>query len=98
MPLFELRETCGGCPEAYDVYHNGMYVGYMRLRHGYFRVVYDEGGAGETVYEAHPRGDGIFETEERDKHLRAGCGALLSVFTELDGPTLYSIVAKNYEV
>jgi hypothetical protein len=34
----ELRETCGACPEAYDVFFDGEYVGYLRLRHGSFRA------------------------------------------------------------
>lgn len=34
----ELRQTCAACPEQYDAYLNGELVGYLRLRHGHFRV------------------------------------------------------------
>lgn len=70
--MFVLKQTCGGCPEAYDVYRDGSYVGHMRLRHGSFAV---ECG-GVTVYEAQTNGDGIFECEERDFYLKEGCVAI----------------------
>lgn len=41
-----------------------MVVGYLRLRHGHFRAEAPEFG-GETVYEAWPEGDGIFDEDER---------------------------------
>jgi hypothetical protein len=69
---FILKQTCGGCPEAYDVYLNDSYIGYMRLRHGCFAVHYGD----DLVYEANPHGDGIFEFEERDKYLNMGCQAI----------------------
>lgn len=28
----EFRETCGSCPEQYDVFKGGRQVGYVRLR------------------------------------------------------------------
>jgi hypothetical protein len=31
----EFEETCGYCPEAYRLMHNGEEVGYLRLRGGY---------------------------------------------------------------
>lgn len=69
-----LRETCGACPEAYDVYDGDTCVGYLRLRHGYFRADCH----GETVYEGHPKGDGIFESGERAYFLNAACRAILA--------------------
>lgn len=60
----ELKMTCGACPEQYDVFKDGKQVAYYRLRHGEFRVDYPECG-GETIYEAEPSGDGIFEDNER---------------------------------
>lgn len=60
-----LVETCGACPEQYDAYYNGKEVGYLRLRYGYFSVRCPS-SSGDIVYEAHPRGDGIFELDERD--------------------------------
>ncbi len=65
---FELVQTCGACPEQYDVFVNGNIVAYLRLRHGYFRADYPDCG-GETIYEACPKGDGIFEPDERDFYL-----------------------------
>lgn len=62
----KLIMTCSACPEQYDAVYKGKVVGYLRLRHGSFRVEYQ----GETVYQAFPDGDGCFLSEERDKYLR----------------------------
>ena len=40
MYKIELVKTCGACPEQYDAYFEGYQVGYLRLRHGTFRVDY----------------------------------------------------------
>ncbi|SRR6266852_560406 len=68
-----LKRTCSACPEQYDAYIEGQgeigKVGYLRLRHGYFRVDYPDCG-GETIYQANPRGDGIFDDDERDYYLK----------------------------
>lgn len=64
----ELVETCGACPEQYDAFIDGKLVGYLRLRHGHFTVHCPWAG-GEEVYSAQPKGDGIFESDEREKHL-----------------------------
>lgn len=65
----ELRKTCSACPEQYDAYdENGTQVGYLRLRHGMFRVDCPDVG-GETVFRASPNGDGIFEEAEREFYL-----------------------------
>ena len=61
-----LDETCGACPEQYDAYLGDDKIGYLRLRHGYFRAEY----LGTIVYEAHPNGDGCFEYDERGKYLK----------------------------
>lgn len=66
-----LRLVCTSmaCPEQYDVFDaSGNKVGYLRLRHGTFRVDYPDCG-GETVYQSHPNGDGIFSDDERDIEL-----------------------------
>lgn len=70
-----LRLTCGACPEQYDAFRDGIQVGYLRLRHGSFRVDFPECG-GETIYEASPRGDGEFEDDERDYYLRFAVDAI----------------------
>lgn len=64
--------TCGACPEQYDAYKDGEEVGYLRLRHGYFRV--DCGDT--TVYEAFPQGDGCFTEDERDFYLMEALKAI----------------------
>lgn len=68
MQEIELIETCGACPEQYDAFLNGKQVGYLRLRHGHFRVDYPDCG-GETIYEAEPKGDGLFDDDEREFYL-----------------------------
>lgn len=68
--------TCGGCPEQYDAFDGDRKVGYLRLRHGSFRVDVPECG-GETIYEASPLGDGAFFDEgERDYYLRFAVDAI----------------------
>lgn len=67
----QLRMTCYACPEQYDAIIAGEEVAYLRLRHGYFMVQVPWGG--ETVYEADPEGDGIFEVHEREKYLSEAC-------------------------
>lgn len=68
--------TCGACPEQYDVFNaNGAQVGYLRLRHGYFRADCPEVG-GETVYTAQPKGDGIFDDDERQYYLTEAVAAI----------------------
>jgi hypothetical protein len=67
--------TCGACPEQYDVFDGDEQVGYLRLRHGWFRADVPHCG-GETVHEAYPRGDGIFDDDERDAHLTEAVAAI----------------------
>ena len=73
MPVFRLAQTCGGCPESYDVWRDGHLVGGLRLRHGTFSAWCGD----ELVYTAEPRGDGIFEEGERDRYLTEACRAIL---------------------
>jgi hypothetical protein len=63
-----LVQTCGACPEQYDAYYHDKVVGYLRLRHGHFRVHYPN-SMGDVVYSASPKGDGIFEDDESDFYL-----------------------------
>jgi len=63
-----LVQTCFACPEQYEAFLDGKLVGYLRLRHGFFRVDYPDAG-GETIYSAETKGDGIFSRDERDFHL-----------------------------
>ncbi len=65
--------TCRGCPEQYDVYLGEDKVGYLRLRHGFFRAEWH----GEVVYSSGTRGDGSFEERERSYFLNRACEAIL---------------------
>ncbi len=67
--------TCAACPEQYDVFDGERQVGYLRLRHGWFRADCPDVG-GETVHEAYPRGDGIFDDDEREAHLAEAVAAI----------------------
>lgn len=75
MKYFILEQTCYACPEQYDVFLDGKQVGYLRLRHGYFRCDYPNCG-GETVYGSYTEGDGMFDEEERLYHLNKAIAAL----------------------
>jgi hypothetical protein len=73
---FVLRCICGACPEAYEVFDaEGNQVGYLRLRRGWFRADYPKAN-GEIVYESRPKGDGVFDDEERMEELTKAVRAL----------------------
>lgn len=89
--MIKLVQTCGACPEQYEAYdESGRQVGYLRLRHGYFRVDYPTCG-GETIYEASPKGDGIFEENEREFYLNQACRAILDKLNNYRVESLYYI-------
>jgi hypothetical protein len=69
-----LTQTCSACPEMYDAYYDGKYIGYFRLRYGRFAVVTEK--TAETIYTADTNGDGIFDSDERDYHLDHGKKAM----------------------
>lgn len=76
---YTLKMTCGACPEQYDVFDSeGKQVGYLRLRHGYFRADYPDCG-GSAVYR-HAFDDdwkGLFDSdEEREFFLTEAVEAL----------------------
>ncbi len=75
-----LIQTCGACPEQYDVFHGKLKVGYLRLRHGHFLAHYG-GVGGPVVYEAQTRGDGAFEADEREYHLERAKAAIRAEIT-----------------
>ncbi len=73
-----LKLTCGAVPEQYEVFDkSGVQVGYLRLRHGWFRVDYPDCG-GETIYSAEPIGDGVFEDNERTHYMTEAMNAILN--------------------
>lgn len=85
--MFELVQTSSACPEQYDVYDDEGQVGYLRLRHGYFRAqAYSP--SGPVVYSAETIGDGIFDPSERERHLSAAVAAI----SEYVGKPTYRIV------
>lgn len=59
--------TCWACPEQYDAFdERGRRVGYLRLRHGTFRVTCPDAEiCRETVLLGEPAGDGRFDDNER---------------------------------
>lgn len=72
-----LKCGCGACPEQYEAFTAyGRLVGYLRLRHGEYRVECPDVG-GERVLEGRPEGDGQFTTEERREWLDRSVDAIL---------------------
>jgi hypothetical protein len=72
--VVRLLRTCFACPEQYDAFIGEEKVGYLRLRHGHFRVECPDAW-GKRVYEASPEGDGIFD-DERPRYLAAARSAI----------------------
>lgn len=73
----ELKQICSVCPEAYDAFVDGEQVGYLRLRHGRFRVDAPNED-GDTIYTAEPVGDGFFMPFERETFLNAAKEAIVA--------------------
>lgn len=79
----ELHRTCYACPEQYNAINkitNEM-VGYLRLRHGHFTVEVPD-VFGKLVYESYPKGDGIFEEDERTSELTNAILAIADYYGE----------------
>lgn len=72
---YELVKTCDGHPEQYDVYLEKKLVGYLRLRHGYFRAMAPDID-GTMVFSSNPFGDGYFHDDEREIHLNAAIASI----------------------
>src|SRR5712691_2594447 len=79
--VVRLERTCFDFPEQYDAFIGDEKVGYLRLRHGHFKVECP-GAWGEMVYEASPSGDGIFDDDERTEHLEAAREAIAEWWRE----------------
>lgn len=80
-------QTCGACPEQYDVYDNDHnIVGYVRLRWGGLSCEYPDVG-GEEIYSANI-GDGwtgsFDNQEDRDYHLNAIANRILGKIKQSD--------------
>lgn len=77
----KLDQTCGACPEQYDVYLGEKVVGYLRLRHGYFTArAYQP--VERVVYETETTGDGMFDYSEREYHLKKALKAIALAMIE----------------
>jgi plasmid stability protein len=79
--VVRLVETCSAYPEQYDAFIGEEKVGYLRLRHSHFRVECPDVW-GETVYEASPNGDGMFDDDERAQYLEAAQMAIAEWWRE----------------
>jgi hypothetical protein len=66
-------EGGGACPEQYYVFDGEDQVAYMRLRNGFFYATVNGESA---VFKAHPKGDGMFEGDERERYLEAAVRAI----------------------
>ena len=73
-----LVRTCYACPEQYDVFFHDFQIGYLRLRHGSFTAEYPNVG-GALAYSGYPKGDGIFEDNERFFFLREAVDSLIQM-------------------
>ena len=74
----KLVQTSPACPEQYEAFdESGNQVGYLRLRHGWFRVDFPQ-HSGETIYEARPRGDGVFYDDEKDFYVQEAYNAIVN--------------------
>ena len=81
----QIKMTCPACPEQYEVFKDEKQVAYFRLRHGEFRVDYPTCGD-ETIYEAEPNGDGMFDDNERLNYMaKAMRQVLLKIKTVTEG-------------
>lgn len=81
----QIKMTCPACPEQYEVFKDKKQVAYFRLRHGEFRVDFPTCGD-ETIFEAEPDGDGIFNNDERLNYMaKAMRKVLLKLKTVTDG-------------
>lgn len=90
----QLVLTCGGCPEQYDAFYDGVKIGYMRLRHGFFYVEYLGNNSRKVAYSDEPEGDGSFAKHERHFQLNQACEALLREHGQPPDP-LYEITNEE---
>ncbi len=103
MAQLTLVMTSYSCPEQYDVYRGirkegDERVGYLRLRHGYFRA---ECPRGNVVFETWIDDRGVlghFGDNERYFYLREACGAILMQLGEIperDGSRVFDFETVN---
>jgi len=73
----KLIQTCSAAPEQYDLMDGDERIGYLRLRHGHF-AAHAYGPSGPIVYKADTIGDGLFESHERDQHIKNAVAAIIA--------------------
>lgn len=73
--------TCPACPEQYDVFKGDKQVAYFRLRHGVFTVDYPD-VEGDEIYYAEPKGNGIFDKDERLNYMAKAMRVVLNKINE----------------
>lgn len=83
---FSVVLGCGACPEAYDVYIDKIWIGYLRLRHGYFVARLKFLSVDKIIYETSDvKGDGIFyDDAERTSEIVKAMEAFERELKELD--------------
>ncbi len=95
----ELLKTCDESPEQYIAVFQGQQIGYLRLRHGEFRVDYPDCGDETILYSQEPQGDGCFEDEEREHFLMKAREAIVKKFNEMEGEmTAIANIGSNFVV
>lgn len=74
--MIKLVPLCGSCPEDYDAYWQGKRIGYLRLRHGYFRASCPD-VSGDLVYHVYV-GDELdhFPSELRNHYISEALKAI----------------------
>lgn len=82
---FELSCFTYESPEQYIAVFQGQQIGYLRLRHGEFRVDYPDCGDETILYSQEPQGDGCFEEDEREYFLMKAKKAIVKKFNEMEG-------------
>lgn len=67
----DFKQTCGACPEQYDVFKDDKIVGYVRLRWGNLSCCYPDYEGDEIYSESFDDGwKGCFDDDnERNKYL-----------------------------
>ena len=73
---YELELTCSVSPEQYDVFKNGVQVGYLRMRWGCFSASCPDAGGKTVYYSEEPAGYGNFLDEERARFLTESIEAI----------------------
>ena len=79
---YDFVRTCTAAPEQYDVYKDGEYFLYFRVRYGHFTVQTD--CLGEYVYSSYIRGWENFLDDERGYFLVEGLKSGIEYYKNKD--------------